>query len=304
MVDIGSNSVRLLLCVGRDALGPIGERETEVVGLKQGAASDGTLADDALGRLERRLTDIGRTITRAGGFPIVALGTSAVRDAPNRRRVADLVARHLSCDLTVLKGTEEAGLAYAGARLAVPDGVHAAVLDVGGASTEVAVGSGGPPTSVSIDLGAVRCTTGAVAHDPPDQGALASLRAVAAERFRAELDGLPDHDVAIGVAGTLTSLAAVDLGKYDPEIVHGHSLKMDRLERLVADLAALALEERREIPGLHPDRAPVIVTGGVVALAAVDALGHDEITVSERDLLDGAALAVMDGTLRAGPPIS
>jgi exopolyphosphatase/guanosine-5'-triphosphate,3'-diphosphate pyrophosphatase len=304
VVDIGSNSVRLLLCTGVDEHGPVGERETEVVGLKRGAATDGTLAEDALERLDARLRDVGQKVAAAGGFSVIAVGTSAVRDAPNRARVAEILARHLSCRLTVLTGQQEAGLAYSGARLAVADGVRVAVLDVGGASTEVAVGSAGPPTAVSVDLGAVRCTKGAISTDPPDPEALGALRETATRRFSSELEGLPGHDVAIGVAGTLTSLAAVDLGEYDPAQVHGHRLGRTRLQELIGALGRLPLAERRDVPGLHPDRAPVVVTGGVIALAALAALGHEEITISERDLLDGAVLSVVSGALRADPPIS
>ncbi|MDH3227831.1 MAG: hypothetical protein OEM67_12205 [Thermoleophilia bacterium] len=284
--------------------GPIGRRQTEVIGLKQGAGGDGTLAEDALTRLDRRLLAIAGAIERAGEFDVAVVATSAVRDAPNRRRVEELVHARLGAELVVLTGTGEAELAYRGARLATVDDATVAVIDIGGASTEIAVGSTATPRSISLDLGVVRTTTGARAADRPDPEAIKVLRRDARAAFEAALAGFPPHDVAIGVAGTFTSLAAVDIGKYDSELVHGHVLSATRVEELIAGLAALPLAERRRVPGLHPDRAAVIVTGGALALGAMEALASSTLTVSERDLLDGVALAAMDGDLRAARTIS
>lgn len=295
VVDIGSNSVRLFQVTSVDAGLPEGPRETHVIGLKRGAADDGTLAHDALVRLRQRLDDFGETVARAGLTEVIAVGTSAVRDAPNRADVGAALAASLGGRLVVLSGDHEARLSYRGARLARPRG-RTAVLDVGGASTEIAVGSGSTPdTAVSVDLGVVRCHGGSIAGDPPGAGPAGALRSEVRRAIVERVTALPRDGALIGVAGTITSLAAIDIGRHDPRLVDGHLLSRDRLEALMVTLSELPLRRRRQMPGLHPDRAPVIVVGAAIALGAMDALEAERLTASERDLLDGVAAAVLEG---------
>ena len=216
-----------------------------------------------------------------------------MRDAPNRAAVTEIVRDRLGAPLRVVSGSEEAAYAYAGARLAVPAGLAVAVLDVGGASTEIAVGTDGDPAAVSLDLGAVRCTAGGLAADPPDAAAVAALGEHVAARVRDAVGGMPRFERLVGVAGTLTTLAAIDIGRYDPARVHGHTVNTRRIRTLLDRLRALPLARRRAVAGLDPARAPVIVAGAAITLAAAEALGADRIIVSERDLLDGVALEVL-----------
>lgn len=304
MVDIGSNSVRLLQVLSATGDGPAGPRETHVVGLKRDATADGNLAASSLARLDARLATLGETVTDAALPETFVVGTSAVRDAPNRAEVARIVRERLHADLVVVSGEREAGLAYRGARLAHPRG-PVGVLDVGGASTEIAIGETDTPSAaISVNVGGVRCNVGPVSEDPPAPGSVDSLRARIAELITAESARLPSCETVIGVAGTLTTLAAIDIGRYDADLVHGHVLTSDRLDEILGRLTTLTIEERRAIPGLEPDRAPVIVAGAAIVLGVLDAIGVAEVVVSERDLLDGVALGVLEGSFRIDGEIS
>ncbi len=292
VVDIGSNSTRLFLCERIAEAGPHGDRHTQITGLRRGAAPDGTVTAEAIERLEATLRDYARLIRAFGPARTLAIGTSAVRDAPNVETIAAAVEGALGASLTVVSGETEADLAYLGARLAAPEG-PAAVIDIGGGSTEVVRGEGAVRWGgVSLQRGAVRCTEAHLASDPPISGELAALRSA----LRRDMAGARDtiggpESMVIGVAGTFTTLAAVDLGGYDPVAVHGYRVSRGRLRQLTDRLAALPLRERLSVPGLHPGRAPYVVAGGEIAVAALDALEADGVEVSERDILDGIALA-------------
>jgi exopolyphosphatase/guanosine-5'-triphosphate,3'-diphosphate pyrophosphatase len=291
VVDVGSNSTRLFLCsgVGRD--GPEGERETRVTGLRRGAGPDGTLAADALHRLDVCLAAFARRVAAFAPDAVLAIGTSAVREAPNREAVARIVRQRLGTVLRVVGGEEEAGLAFAGARLAAPDAGRVLVVDVGGGSTELVQGGpAGPERAVSLPLGVVRSTEAHLRSDPPREDELRALRAEAEALVGPPLRALPPSEAVIGVAGTATTLAAIALGGYDPRRVHRFRLSREEIEATTARLAAMPLAERRAVPGLHPDRAPSIVAGGLILAAVLRAAKADSVLVSERDLLDGAAL--------------
>ncbi len=193
----------------------------------------------------------------------------------------------------MLTGEQEADVAYRGAALSAVGGPRA-VVDVGGGSTEIIAGSAaGPGPMVSLDIGCVRCTRGAMAADPP--GA-AAARGLFTDVRAAVVDSAPvlDHDGAVlGVAGTFTTLAALELGAYSPDAVDGYRLSRAGIRRRAESLSRLTIDERRRLPGLEPARAPVIAAGAVIVAAVADALDVDEITVSERDLLDGLALSVL-----------
>ncbi|MCC6830029.1 MAG: Ppx/GppA family phosphatase [Thermoleophilia bacterium] len=291
VVDVGSNSVRLLLCDGADAAGPTGPRFTTVTGLRRGADVDGAIAPEALDRLDACLEAYGRRMRDAGVTAGVVLGTSAARDAPNRAAVADRVAQRLGLPLTVLSGAEEAALAFAGARLAAPRGGTVLVLDVGGGSTELVRGDARVLGAVSLQVGAVRCTEGFLYGDPPTAAQIDALRRSVGPALAGAVDAVGGRAPMIGVAGTVTTLAAIRAGRYDPAVVHGSELTRDEVEGMLDRLAVLPLHARREVPGLDPARAPVIVAGAAIVACAMEAAGAARLEVSERDLLDGAAMA-------------
>ena len=294
VLDVGSNSLRLLCCerIGPD--GPEGTRRTAVVGLRRGAAPDGALAGDALARLAEGLGEMGEEIARFAPDATVAVCTSAVREAPNRRAVEELVAARTGARVHVLDGEREAALAFAGASLAAGGDGPVLVIDVGGGSTELVAGAGGvPATAASLPLGAVRQTERHVRHDPPLPSEVAAVRAEAREAAAAAPVRADGAGPALAVAGTATTLAAIELGAYDPARVHGHRLPRARIDALVGRLAAVPEGERRRIPGLDPARAGVIVAGAAILAGVAEAAGAAEVVVSERDILDGAALAAV-----------
>jgi exopolyphosphatase/guanosine-5'-triphosphate,3'-diphosphate pyrophosphatase len=281
VLDVGSNSVRLLLLERMTPHGAVGERRATVTGLRKGAGADGSVAPDALERLDACLAGYADAIAAAGNPPVVAVGTAAVREAPNRDEISAVVRRRLGTDLMVVTGEQEATLAYRGARMALadPDG-PCRMIDIGGASTEIVAGdASGPHHVVSLPLGVVRN-----AGDTVEGARLEALRRVADATTIFPADG-----PVIGLAGTVTQAAALCNGRYDPDEIHRQQLGRDAIERVLADAAALDLDTRRSMPGMHPDRADVIVNGMAILLGAMSALGVDEVIVSERDLLDGIA---------------
>lgn len=296
IVDVGSNSTRLFLCSGLGPDGPQGTRDTIITGLRRGAAADGTVAPDALARLDECLAGYAARIAAFAPDVVVPIATSAAREAPNRADIVAVVERRLGAPARVLSGEEEAALAFAGARLAVPDGAPATVVDVGGGSTEIVHGTGRRPDhATSLRVGSVRCTESHLPSDPPAGAEMDALTRHVRRAARPAVLAIPPGAVTVGVAGTVTTFAAILLGAYDPARVHGFRLSLGDLEETTRRLAALPLAERRTVPGLHPERAAVIVAGGIILATVAHLLGASEILVSERDILDGAALEALGG---------
>ena len=292
VIDVGSNSLRLFLCEGIGPDGPRGERETTVIGLRRGAAEDGTIAPDALQRLDQTLAGYAESVDRFRPARTLPVATSATRDAPNRDAVAGVVEGRLRTPMRILSGEEEAAVSFAGARLAVDDDVPVLVVDVGGGSTElVRGGPSGPEGAVSLQLGAVRQTERHLAHHPPRHEELVALRAEARALIEPAIAAVGGPAPVVGVAGTATSLAAIDLRAYDRDRVHRHRLTLETVDRIAARLAAMTVAERRHVPGLDPERAGVIVAGALIIAEAVRASGASRLMISETDLLDGVALA-------------
>ena len=237
VVDIGSNSTRLFLCDGVDAAGPRGERITTITALRRGAGSDGSIAADALGRFDDCLTRFGATIDAFGADEVIAVGTSAVRDAPNRDRVAAIVRKRLGADLRVLAGAHEAELSYVGARLATSGDGAVIVMDIGGGSTELVRGdASGPTSAVSLDVGGVRFTDLFLHDDPPTAAQVRAVRDEAAGLVIPALAALGGPAPMLGVAGTMTTIAAIANGGYDPEHIHGMVLATGEVHEITDHL--------------------------------------------------------------------
>jgi len=298
VVDVGTNSTRLLVAdVAPDGQVHALDRRSVVTRLGEGVDATGRLADAAMERVFAVLADYRECLDEREAQRAVAVLTSAVRDAANGPAFQDEVRERFGLDAAVLGGDEEARLTFLGATSErdPDDPATTAVIDIGGGSTEFIVGRGRTATfHVSTQVGVVRQTERHLASDPPTRDELDALARDAREEI---LEGLPDDvrtgvEHAIAVAGTGTHLAAIDLAlePYDPERIEGHVLTAARVQELLDRLAALPLAERREVRGLHPDRAPTIVAGAVVLREGMAALGLDAVEVSEHDLLRGAAL--------------
>jgi exopolyphosphatase/guanosine-5'-triphosphate,3'-diphosphate pyrophosphatase len=297
VVDIGTNSTRLLVAeVDGAALTEL-ERRTTVTRLGEGVEATGRLSDAAMARVSEALAGYRETIDEHGAEGVVAVATSAMRDAANGREFRDEIERRFGLDARTISGDEEARLTFLGATAGRDAGAGTLVIDIGGGSTEFVVGhpGGDPGFHVSTRMGSVRHTERYLHGDPPAAAELAELAEDARAIVEADVpaDVRADVDAGIAVAGTATSLAAIDqeLDPYDPERVHGYRLTTASCERLLARLAGLTVAQRREVAGLHPDRAPTIVAGAGILLESMRACGLDEIEISENDILHGAALA-------------
>jgi exopolyphosphatase/guanosine-5'-triphosphate,3'-diphosphate pyrophosphatase len=225
-----------------------------------------------------------------------AIATSAVRDAENSGAFIAELRERFGLDARILGGDEEAGLVYLGATAdRPPSSDPTLVVDIGGGSTELVVGSGNEVGFyASLQAGTVRHTERYLRSDPPDPGELDALAGDVRSLIDAELTGaaIATASEGIAVAGTPTSLAAIDqeLDPYDPERVHGYRLPLDSIQRMCSLLSSKTLEERLEVTGLHPGRAPTIPAGVVILIQVMRAFGLKEVEVSEHDILHGAAL--------------
>ena len=296
VVDVGTNSTRLLVA---DVDGRVSklERLSRVTRLGRGVDLSGQLSNEAVEATCDAIADYVSIYREAGAEAIDAIATSAVRDAANGDAFIAELRERFALSARVLDGEEEARLTYLGATTEHPPAEPTLVIDIGGGSTELVVGVGEEIAfRASLQAGVVRHTERHISTDPPTATELEELATdVRGLIEAADVDQPKASAVAgIAVAGTPTSLASVEmeLEPYDPARVHGHSLSLDSIQRLLSRLASVPLTERVEIPGLHPDRAPTIVAGIVILIEAMRAFGLDRVEVSEHDILYGAALSL------------
>ena len=302
-IDCGTNCIRLLVAdVIRDRDGAPQlvdvHREMRVVRLGEGVDATGRLSQHALDRTWRALADYVAVIRASGAVRTRMVATSATRDAANRGDFTEMVNSTLGQDPEVISGGEEAELSFAGAvgELDPATGPFL-VVDIGGGSTELVIGTRQQGRSdilgsVSLNIGCVRMSERHLHSDPPTAEEVAGLRREAAEM----LPGDVPAGSLIGVAGTITTLATIDLGLDEeiPERVDGHELSTNAVAAQLERLAALPLEERRQVRGLMPERASTIVAGTAILAELMGHLGAERLTVSERDILHGAALEAAD----------
>jgi exopolyphosphatase / guanosine-5'-triphosphate,3'-diphosphate pyrophosphatase len=300
VVDIGTNSTRLLVAdVADDQIVEV-ERRTTVTRLGEGVDRSGRLLEAAIDRVLSTCADYRRAIDGLSVDRTIAVLTSAVRDAVNGPELEEVLRERFGFEAETITGQQEAQLTYLGATSGRRHREPLLVLDIGGGSTEFVVGTGeAVDFHVSTQVGSVRQTERNLRSDPPTRAELERCsheirweieRGVPALVRRRAADG-------IAVAGTPTSFAAIDQGlePYDRERVDGYRMSLTSSERILSELAALPVERRRRVPGLHPDRAPAIVAGGIILTEAMRAFGLDSIEVSEHDLLAGAALEAARG---------
>jgi exopolyphosphatase/guanosine-5'-triphosphate,3'-diphosphate pyrophosphatase len=280
-VDLGTNSTRLLVADVDDGQVEDVARRTEITRLGEGVDERRKLLPLPIARVRNVLADYRRELEELGAERVLAIGTSAIRDAENGEAFLGEIEWSYGFATRLLSGGEEAELTRRGVANGRELGDGTLVLDVGGGSTELITAR----ERTSLDLGSVRLTERHLHTDPPtDEEVEAAARAV-----RDELPAVEPDD-AIGVAGTITTLAALELGGYDPERVHGYRLSREAVGAQLDRLASLPLARRRELAGLEPERAPVIVAGAVIVSEVLDRYSLSGLEVSERDLLHGAAL--------------
>jgi exopolyphosphatase/guanosine-5'-triphosphate,3'-diphosphate pyrophosphatase len=294
IVDLGTNSTRLLVADVSGARLEEIERRTMVTGLGRGVDHTQTICSDAIEDVCAAVAEYKAIYEELGAERVMAIATSAVRDATNGEAFIAELRERFGLDAKRLTGEEEAHLTYLGATAQRPPGSGTLVFDIGGGSTELVIGSGTEVGfHVSLQAGTIRQSERHLTSDPPDPHELEELADDVRHAIERAIEDDPEAVAshAIAVAGTPTSLAAVDqeLDPYDAKRVHGYRLALAPVQRMLSRLAALPLAERLRVPGLHPGRAPTIVAGAVILVQVMRAFGLEEVEVSEDDILQGAA---------------
>jgi exopolyphosphatase / guanosine-5'-triphosphate,3'-diphosphate pyrophosphatase len=288
-VDIGTNSTRLLVADVEDGTVHERDRRLEITRLGEGVDKRRILLPEAIARVRNVLADYRRGAEEAGAVHTLAFATSAVRDAENGEAFLGEIEWSYGFRTRLLSGDDEALLTFRGVAAGRELAAGTLVIDVGGGSTELILGGqDGVAFHVSLDLGCVRLTE---RFGTDFKATAARVREVLAAR-------LPDLEPqsAIGVAGTVTTLATLGLGlpEEDPELIHGHRLKAAAIAARTDELTNMTVDEIRALRGMHPDRAPVIAAGAVVVRETLARFGLDTLEVSEHDIMHGAALAAAE----------
>lgn len=312
-VDCGTNSIRLLVAEGVPGEAGLTDvtREMRIIRLGEGVDATGRLSEGAISRCRTALTDYVATMAELGVQAVRMVATSATRDAANKDEffgmTAEVLGEHFPGAVAgVISGQTEAELTFAGgvSDLSPADGPFV-VTDLGGGSTEIVVGElvGGEVRLLgarSLDIGCVRITERVLHADPPTAAEVAEARAVIAEAL-AEAGDVPVGRAArwVGVAGTFTTMSALaqGLGEYDPQRIHGSVVSLERMREVCDRLVTSTVAERQALGAMHPGRADVIGGGSIVVQALCDVMaeraGLSELTVSEKDILDGIAMSVL-----------
>ncbi|MGB4001955.1 MAG: Ppx/GppA phosphatase family protein [Bacillota bacterium] len=293
VIDIGTNSIKLYVA----ELGPDGSLATvidknNIARLGEGMDEERTLQQEAIRRNAEAVAEFADLAKSNGAGEIVAVGTMALRTAKNAKDFIDAVRDLSGIEVRVIPGEEEAEFAY----LAVLSGIGAsverlAVCDVGGGSTEfIFGGQAGIDRRFSINLGAVKVSADYLSSDPPSSKEVEDAISYVIDVLKE--NGVNDNmpvDKLVGIGGTITSMGAVKfkMEKYDPDVIQGSILTRDDVDRLIALFRSVPLDERRNIVGLQPKRAEVIIGGACIVRGIMESLGTDELTMSDRGLRHG-----------------
>ncbi len=303
VVDIGSNSVKLLALDGDETL----HRDSVVTRLGTGVADTGNLADGSVAATLQRLAEIRDIVESHDITNLHAVATAAVRSAKNAEPFISDAARVLGCDVTVIDGVTEGTLAFIGAQRNLEHIVGAnplTVLDVGGGSTEFSIGlPGATPRVASIPYGARNLTERVLEHDPPRPEELTNAIGAVIDEIDDVVREIPELESCerlVGVAGTIVTIAMVELGlhEFDANVLHGMELSKDAAEDVFRTLATESLADRVYNPGLPADRADIIVGGCCVLVAVLRKLQLPTITVSTTALADGVAMVARQSAAR------
>lgn len=296
-IDCGTNSIRLLVAdVAGDGTIIDIDRRMEIVRLGQDVDRTGELAAAALERTFAACERYADVLTLHGVASLRFVATSASRDARNRDVFVAGVLDRLGVVPEVVSGEREAELAFSGATAQLDLGPRYLVIDIGGGSTEFVLGSNRPIASSSVDIGCVRLTERHLHSDPADVTQIAAAVADidAAIDRAAEVVPLEQGEVLVGLAGSVTTVAALWLGldSYDASRIHRSVVPAHEVRRISDELLVMTRAERAALKVMHPGRVDVIGAGALVLRRILDRTGLPSVTVSEHDILDGIALSL------------
>jgi len=295
-IDCGTNSIRLLITDVSDGVAEEIVREMRVVRLGQAVDATGRLAPEAIERTLAATREYAEMIASLDADRVRFCATSAARDASNAEDFGSAVEAIVGVRLEILTGAEEAKASFVGATRGLGTDGDALVIDIGGGSTELVVGRDEVVAwSTSLDVGSVRMTERFLRTDPPTPGEIDDCSSYLRGILAVERSGLAPVATVVGVAGTITTVAAhaLDLPVYDRAAIHGAHLSIDDARAACASLVGMTVDERRALPFMHPGRADVIGGGALVLDAVLTSLplATNALIVSEHDILDGIALA-------------
>jgi exopolyphosphatase / guanosine-5'-triphosphate,3'-diphosphate pyrophosphatase len=299
-VDLGTNSTRVLVARPADGRLAILDRRNTITRLGQGVGSSGRLAPEAVDRTLACLRDYREILDHHGVERVRVAATSASRDAANRDELFDAVEALIGTRPELLSGEEEGRLSFRGATCELDPAIGPfLVVDIGGGSTEFIVGTDRVEGVMSVDVGCVRLTEKFILHDPPqaeELSACISLTDAYLDDVVREIPAAAEARTLVGLAGTVTTVAAVEIGleTYDRDRIHHFHLTREAAEDVFRTLATEPRADRIHNPGLEEARADVIVGGCCVLVALFRRFGFDEMIVSESDILDGLALSLLD----------
>jgi exopolyphosphatase/guanosine-5'-triphosphate,3'-diphosphate pyrophosphatase len=300
-IDCGTNSTRLLVSRGDGRTWEVLDRQNTITRLGQGVDASGRLDPEAIERTLAALRTYQRSLEAHGVEALRITATSAARDADNADELFDAAEAIVGVRPELLSGHEEGALTFRGATAELdPSSAPFLVADIGGGSTELIVGTAEVEAVRSLDVGCVRLTEKHLHSDPPAPEELSNAIAEATQMFDDALREVPAFTAAttlVGVAGTVTTVAAVEIGlvEWDRDRIHHFELTRAAAEDVFRTLATEPVADRVHNPGLEPARADVIVGGCCVLVALLRILGADRMLVSEADILDGLVQSLADG---------
>lgn len=306
-IDCGTNSIRLLVADADPGTGELVDldRRMEIVRLGQGVDRTGRLAPEALERTFAACRQYAAVIKEHGAEKVRFVATSASRDAENRDEFVRGVLDILGVEPEVISGDQEAEFSFGGATKELTGRDDLAkpylVVDIGGGSTEFVLGDDRVRAARSVDIGCVRMTErhlvrDGVVGDPPAAAAIDAIRADVEAALDLAVETVPLAGAAtlVGLAGTVTTLAAIALGleEYDSEAIHHSRVSLEQVREITGRLLASTHAERAAIGAMHPGRVDVIAAGAVILLAVMERTGAREVVVSEHDILDGIGWSI------------
>jgi len=297
IIDVGSNSIKFFLGdLATDGTLQTVIDENDIARLGEGLRETGQISPEAMQRNNEAIARFAEKARSNGAGEIVCVGTMALRNANNTADFIKLVKETSNVDLTVIPGEEEARLSYLAvlSGLTLQDG-KLAIFDTGGGSTEFIFGEGKAVSKrFSVDLGAIRVTEKYFKADPVSK---ADVDAAIAEIDSTFKDSGVDGKVAqlVGMGGTVTSMGAVKhkMEKYDPDVIQGSTLTLADVEEQIEAYSSRTIEARKEITGLQPKRADVILAGACILKVIINRLGVNELTISDRGLRHGMAFDML-----------